>query len=625
MENEKILSKINTPADLLPLSRKQLEQLCGEIRGEILDVVSKNGGHLSSNLGVVELTCCLERVFYEPENDIVFDVGHQCYTHKLLTGRKDRFSTLRQEGGISGFLRPDESPYDRVISGHSSTALSSVLGLAAAHRISGRKGQSVAVIGDGAMTAGLFFEALNNVASSKDKVVIVINDNELSISQNVGGLSRHMAVLTSRKSYFRFKDNLKKFLTAIPLIGNALLAAATGIRNYIKTILRRDNIFTDIGIKYLGPVDGHDIKQLLTVFERAKSLDKSVVVHCITVKGKGFTRAENDPTSFHSTAPFEISAAENGSGGKKTFSDAMGQILCGFAQRDGRVCAVTASMKEGTGLHEFSERFPERFFDVGIAEQHAVTFCAGLAVGGAVPFFAVYSTFLQRAYDQIIHDVAIQGNHVVFCVDRAGFVGSDGETHNGLFDVGFLNTVPGLTIYSPDTFAQLELCMEAALAADGPVAVRYPRGGETAAGNGSDSCTYTYLENGSDTLAVCYGRLSSNVYRAAESLKGEGADVAFLKFVKIKPICEDAVNIIMCYKKIVFFEEAAKPGSIGETLGELLAERGYCGKYSHYCAGNGIEQQAGIASLYEKYSFDVAKVREILYNNARSGATDHQA
>ncbi len=603
---EGILSKINSPSDLKPLNKKQLEDLCGEIRSEIMEVVSKNGGHLASNLGTIELTCCLEKVFCNQEDRIIFDVGHQCYTHKLLTGRKERFYTLRKEDGISGFMRPTESKYDAVVTGHSSTALSSALGLSAAKHLRGESGQVVAVIGDGAMTGGAFYEALNNAAQSANKVVIVINDNEMSISKNIGGMAKHLAALTSRRSYFNFKDFVERFLKGVPLIGKGLFKFAVHTRDFFKRIITRSTIFSDFGLKYIGPVDGHDVDQLLTVFERAKKLDASVVVHCITIKGKGFTVAEDNPTKYHSTAPFII---ENGAAIKPPqldFSAAFGETVCQLAGKDNRICAVTASMCTGTGLLEFSKKYPDRFYDVGIAEQHAVTFCAGLAAGGMIPVLAVYSTFLQRGYDQLIHDVAIAGLHVIFCIDRAGLVGVDGETHQGLFDVAYFNSIPGFTVYSPSDFSELQYCLKQAVDISGPVVIRYPRGIQKINEHEEE------LRKNS-LLAIGYGRVGVNVINACRGI------ATAIKLVRIKPIEEEAIDKALNYSQILFFEEAVHAGSVGEEFLWQMQQQGFRGNFQQICVPDGFVTHASISSQLKRFGLDEESIRRRLTETSDSG------
>lgn len=593
-----ILPQIKCPKDLVPLSDKELGGLCGEIREKIIEVVSENGGHLASNLGTVELTCCLERVFCEPEDKIVFDVGHQCYTHKIITGRADSFSTLRKKGGISGFPKPSESPYDPFVAGHSSTAVSVALGLADAKRLAGETGSVIAVVGDGAMTGGMCYEALNNVSESDAKVIIVINDNEMSISPNVGGISRHLAKITTQGGYFRFKDGIKKFLLAIPLIGKWLFNRAVSFRNFFKRVFIRSNMFSDMGLYYMGPVNGHDIKQLTDVFKRAKKLDRSVAILCNTVKGKGFTPAENSPVEFHSTAPFVIEKAGNGAASGPSFSAAFGDELVCLAEKEPRICAITASMCDGVGLSTFKHKFPDRCFDVGIAEQHAVTFTGALSAGGRLPFFAVYSSFLQRGFDQLIHDVAIGGLHAVFCIDRAGFVGEDGQTHCGMMDVAYISCIPGFTLYSPSSFEELRLCMRAAVAADGPVAIRYPRGSEgKRCAAQKPSTDYLRIGEGGDILLCGYGRQTEQLFNAYDLLLKQGIKADILKLTKLSPLSDDIVSIAKEYPHIVFAEEAVSGGSVGEKTAKMLLESGYRGSYKHICADGFAAQDSVLGQL----------------------------
>ena len=398
-----VLDRVNSPKDLKKLNDNELEELCSDIRELLINTVSKNGGHLASNLGVVELTVAMHKVFNSPNDQIVFDVGHQCYTHKILTGRKDKFSTLRTENGISGFTRPVESEHDIFSSGHSSTSISSAVGLARAKQIKGEKGKVIAVIGDGALTGGLAYEALNNSGNDNSNLIVVLNDNNMSISKNVGSMAKNLTTIRTSKRYVK-----------------------------IRKVVYKSTFFEDLGFRYYGPIDGHDIDLLVDVFNAAKAHNHSVLIHVNTVKGKGYYPAEKNPTQFHGIGKFDINTGEPKSSGKN-FSAAFGEVMCKFAQKDSRICCVTAAMAEGTGLCNFAKQYPKRFFDVGIAEQHAVTFSSGLARNGLVPVFAVYSTFLQRSYDQLIHDVAMQNLKVIFAIDRAGFVGEDGESHQGVF------------------------------------------------------------------------------------------------------------------------------------------------------------------------------------------------
>ena len=423
-----VLDRVNSPKDLKKLNDNELEELCSDIRELLINTVSKTGGHLASNLGVVELTVAMHKVFNSPNDQIVFDVGHQCYTHKILTGRKDKFSTLRTENGISGFTRPVESEHDIFSSGHSSTSISSAVGLARAKQIKGEKGKVIAVIGDGALTGGLAYEALNNSGNDNSNLIVVLNDNNMSISKNVGSMAKNLTTIRTSKRYVTFKSNFQRHLSRIPKIGTQINRFFTYINTKIRKVVYKSTFFEDLGFRYYGPIDGHDIDLLVDVFNAAKAHNHSVLIHVNTVKGKGYYPAEKNPTQFHGIGKFDINTGEPKSSGKN-FSAAFGEVMCKFAQKDSRICCVTAAMAEGTGLCNFAKQYPKRFFDVGIAEQHAVTFSSGLARNGLVPVFAVYSTFLQRSYDQLIHDVAMQNLKVIFAIDRAGFVGEDGESH----------------------------------------------------------------------------------------------------------------------------------------------------------------------------------------------------
>ena len=481
-----MLENINSPRDLDKLDRAQIEALSREIRENIIDAVfleslivfdavSKNGGHLASNLGIVEMTVALHRVFFVPQDTIVFDVGHQGYAHKLLTGRYGRFCTLRKYGGISGFTNREESEYDFVTAGHSGTALSTALGKAEANKLRHSDDYVVAVIGDGSFTNGETFEALDTCATLSDlRLLIVLNDNEMSISKNVGGLSRYFSRVRASRKYYDFKRGVEHFLNKIPLVGHALAKATKKVKDFIKRIVVGTNLFDSLGINYLGTVDGRDEARLEDVFREARRRACPCIVHVTTKKGSGYAPAESSPDVYHSVPPFDKDTGYEGA--PSGFSAEFGKIMCDMASDNDKLVAVCAAMTDGTGLAGFSEKYPDRFFDVGIAEEHAATFCAGLALGGYTPVFAVYSTFAQRIYDQMIHDVSLQKAHVVFAIDRAGIVASDGVTHHGLFDVAMMSTVPGMKIYAPDSFAELRRALGDAISSDGPVAVRYPKG-----------------------------------------------------------------------------------------------------------------------------------------------------
>ena len=537
------LEQIHSPEDIRKMTPAELEELCASLRKTLVQTVSKTGGHLSSNLGVVELTVALHKMFDTPRDRIVWDVGHQCYTHKLLTGRYGRFDTLRQTGGISGFPKPEESEYDTFIAGHSSTAVSAANGMAKAKTLSGDGGYVVAVLGDGALTGGLAYEGLSNAGRSSDRLIVVLNDNRMSISKNVGFVARHLATLRSRPRYVRFKMGISSLIAHIPLIGKAIQRFIVWVKSRLKNAMYHSStLFEEMGFYYLGPVDGHNLHDLTASLQTAKNLSRPVLLHVETVKGKGYGFAAQNPDTYHGVSGFDIETGKTPPS-SKSFSSTMADGLCRLAQEDLRICAITAAMKSGTCLTKFAERFPVRFFDVGIAEEHAVTFASGLATGGMLPVFAVYSTFLQRCYDQILNDTSIMNNHIVLAVDRAGIVPDDGETHQGVFDVPFLTTIPHVTIYSPSTFAELDISLKQALYdAAGIAVVRYPKGGELPGCEGfqPDYKPYTHLKNGkARILLMTYGRLFSYALIAARELSEEGMPVSLLKLTRIWPLPEE--------------------------------------------------------------------------------------
>ena len=480
MKRYGILDTITSPADLRGLSYDTLNVLCASLREFIVDSVSRTGGHLASNLGVVELAVALEREFDSSRDRIIYDVGHQSYVHKILTGRRDRFDTLRQYGGLSGFMKPEESVTDPCVTGHASDSVSVALGMAHARTLKNQKYHVVAVIGDGALTGGMAYEALSNAGTSGEPLLVVLNDNNMSIAQNVGGLSRHLARLRVNSRYLRAKVRVKERLARIPG-GAAVTRAISRAKARIKSFVLPTSLFEQMGFIYLGPVDGHNLKSVCELLAQAKKIKKPVLLHVITQKGRGYAPSEQEPEKYHGVSRFDPVSGAFAADKKEDFSACFGRELCAFAEKDARICAITAAMPSGTGLTRFASRFPSRFFDVGIAEEHAVAMAAGMAAQGLVPVVAMYSTFLQRAYDQLVHDVAIEGLHVVFCVDRAGIVGADGATHNGVLDIAFLRSIPGMKVYCPSNFSELRSMMTRAVYhEDGPVAIRYPRGGEGA-------------------------------------------------------------------------------------------------------------------------------------------------
>ena len=573
-----ILNGIKTASDIKKLNIEQLCGLCNEIRDEIIDKVSETGGHLASNLGAVELTVALHYVFDSPSEPIIWDVGHQCYTHKILTGRD--ITGIRTENGLSGFPKSAESEHDLFVAGHASTSISAALGIAEAKKMSGSEDSVIAVVGDGACSGGMIFEAMNNSGRSKTNLVVVLNDNEMSISHNVGAMAKYLADIRSREGYFHFKDSLEHTLLKIPFIGKCIYSILRSVKTFFKDIFYSSNNFEHFGFTYLGPADGHDLSVLIRTFKRAKKIKKPVLVHINTIKGKGYKPAEENPSKFHGIAPFVKENGELKKQSTDSFSSAFGDILCKLAEKDDKICAITAAMTDGTGLKEFSERFKDRFFDVGIAEEHAMTFAAGLAAGGMKPVFAVYSTFLQRSYDQILHDASIEPKHVVLGIDRAGIVGGDGETHQGTFDVPLLTSIPGITIYSPANYSELEKDFKKAISADGVQAIRYPRDSEKEIPENfcKDYDDFDFFKTDSDSLIIAYGRLFVEATFASEET---GASV--LKIGKIFPIEHEIIEIAKKYKNIFFFEESVEFGSVAEHFGTLLNKSGYAGNYMIHC------------------------------------------
>lgn len=597
---DRLLDRIDRPQDLKKLSFKQLNLLCQEIREILIQTVSQTGGHLSSNLGVVELTVALHKVFDVPQDQLVWDVGHQSYTHKILTGRKNKMHTLRQKGGLSGFSKPSESPYDAFVAGHSSTSISVASGLARAKSLQGDPGFVVAIIGDGAFTGGLAYEALNNAGHYKDRIIVVLNDNEMSISKNVGAFARYLAQIRSKPGYYSTRNKIKKLLSSVPLVGQPLAHMISDSKSYVKEILYHSNLFEDFGFEYVGPIDGHDLQRLCGAFERAKASNGPVLVHVDTIKGKGYSFAEKKPDAYHGVPRFDIQfgSCENR---PQDFSTVFGRWIAEAAEKDAKICAITAAMKDGTGLEEFAVRYPERFYDVGIAESHAAVFSAGLAQGGLHPVFAVYSTFLQRAYDQIIQDMSIANEHVVLAVDRAGVVGEDGETHQGIFDIAFLSSIPGITILAPATYSELRACLERAMYhCTGPVAVRYPKGREKLFSAGLYGNERYQLSEEGDILLVSYGRLSANCCQAVEILRQKGIFAGVLKLTQLLPYCEELIPLMMEKKKIFWVEEAVEQGSIAQMTGNFLLQYGYRGQFFLRTVPNAFLPQASVDEIFEE-------------------------
>lgn len=612
MENFKFLGKLNLPDDLKKLNMNELETLATEIRNKMIETVSQNGGHLSSNLGVVELSIAMHRMFNSPNDKFVWDVGHQVYAHKLLTGRVNEFDTLRTENGISGFCAPNESKHDTFYSGHSSTSISSALGIAEANKQLGKNDYTVAVIGDGALTGGMAYEALNNAGRSGTRLIVILNDNEMSISENVGSMARYLAVVRSKPKYNKFKAKTESTLNKIPLIGSGIAHFVSKIKSDIKSTMYESTFFEDLGFKYMGPIDGHNLEHLCEALDSAKLVNAPVLLHISTVKGKGYDFAEKSPSTYHGISKFNIETGEPVSSGAN-FSSVFGDELCALARENEKVCAITAAMALGTGLKDFSEKFTDRFYDVGIAEEHAVTFASGLAKGGMIPVVALYSTFLQRAYDQLVHDGTLQEQKVIIGVDRAGFVGEDGVTHQGLLDVSLVNSVPGATIYSPFTFNVLRKDLRNAVKdASNLTVIRYPRGGETiipSTYNITDN-DFDYFNNNSLKLIISYGRVTAEVINAIEQLKNKEIYISILSLNKIKPINNEVYDIALKHNEIYFYEESVRSGSIGQSFADVLFEKGYNGKYEHIAVDDSFVAHATVKSLLKKYKLDTDDIVE---------------
>ena len=562
-----ILERINSSNDIKKLPEEELEPLCQELRDYMISSISRTGGHLASNLGAVELTVALHRVYDTSRDRVVFDVGHQSYVHKIITGRRDSFCTLRQHGGLSGFPKPYESEDDAFIAGHASNSVSVALGMARARTLSHADYDVAAIIGDGALSGGLAYEGLANAAASGEPLVVILNDNNMSINENVGGTAHLLESLRVRPGYISFKRWYRDVFTKLP----GLYKFNHAIKEWLKKRLLPGNVFSGMGMYYLGPVDGHDIGKLETVIRWARELRKPVLVHVVTKKGKGYKYAEEHPEKFHGVGRFDIETGELHDSGD-CFSAKMGESLSRLADNDGRIIGITAAMSSGTGMDVFSAAHPDRFFDVGIAEGHAVSMAGGMAKQGMVPVFAVYSSFLQRGYDMLIHDVALQNLHVVFCVDRAGLVGSDGETHHGVFDVSYLSSVPDMTVLCPASYAELETMLRAAIYdINGSVAIRYPRGGEGKY-TACNTAPETLLREGIDVTLVCYGIMTNEVLDAAERLAAEGISAEVIKLSMIKPPDFDLVmRSLRKTGKLLISEDVCEAGCVGSRILEEAA------------------------------------------------------
>nr|WP_027719261.1 1-deoxy-D-xylulose-5-phosphate synthase [Desulfovirgula thermocuniculi] len=580
-----ILSTINSPRDLLSLDIGGLQRLAQEIRQEIIETVAANGGHLAPNLGVVELTLALHRVFQSPRDKIIWDVGHQCYAHKMITGRRAAFRTLRQYGGISGFPRPQESEHDVFATGHSSTSISAALGLALARDLKGEDYAVVAVIGDGAMTGGMAFEALNHAGQVKTNLIVVLNDNEMSISPNVGALAQYLSRLRTDPMYSKGKEEIEQLLKRIPTIGPRVARAVERIKDALKYLVVPGMFFEELGFIYLGPIDGHNLRAMIKVFEQARSTKGPVLVHVLTRKGKGYPPAEKNADKYHGVGPFDIKTGQvkKKPGEPPSYTEVFGRTLVELGRRDRRIVAITAAMPSGTGLDLFASAFPERFFDVGIAEQHAVTLGAGLAAGGFRPVVAIYSTFLQRAYDQIIHDVCLQNLPVTLVLDRGGLVGEDGATHHGAFDFAYLRCIPNMVVMAPANENELRRMLLTALMHPGPAALRYPRGAGTGCPLDEEILPLPLgkaevLREGDDLTVLAVGSMVPLAAEAASLLEREGVQATVINARFVKPLDEECIiRYAVRTRRLLTVEEHALQGGFGGAVLELLADRGIQG------------------------------------------------
>ena len=555
------------PERLDGLSDGEAAELCRRLRVRLIDTVSRTGGHLASSLGAVELIVAIHRVFDTGRDRLVFDVGHQCYAHKILTGRNAAMETLRTFGGIAGFPKPVESPSDAFIAGHASNSVSVALGMARARTLQNENYQVLALIGDGALTGGLAYEGLSDAGDSGEPLIVILNDNGMSITRSVGGVAEHLARQRLKPQYLHFKKGYRKVMSVLPL-GGHIYNVTHKVKTAIKETLLPCSLFEDMGFTYLGPVDGHDVKRLTQLLSYARELKGPVLLHVRTVKGKGYTPAERNPDLFHGVGRFCVETGEPVHPTAPNFSAVFGQALCELAEKDPKICAVTAAMQGGTGLNGFAQRFPERFFDVGIAEGHAAAMAAGMAKQGMTPVFAVYSTFLQRSYDMLLHDVALQGLHVVLAVDRAGLVGEDGETHHGLFDPAFLDTIPGMTVLCPASFAELRDMLEYAVyEVKGPVAIRYPRGGEGAYQDGAPRHPAVLLREGTDLTLVGCGTLVNELLDCADRLAADGIRAEVVKLNTITPLpLELVARSVKKTGRLLVAEESAEMGGIGQRI-----------------------------------------------------------
>lgn len=625
-----MLEKIKKPNDIKKIPAEQLPELAGEIREFLIQTMSRTGGHLASNLGVVELTIALHRVFDLPEDKMIWDVGHQSYTHKILTGRKDAFDSLRQEGGLSGFPKRSESDCDVFDTGHSSTSISAGVGYVKARELKKENYSVISIIGDGALTGGMAYEALNNAAELKTNFIIVLNDNEMSISKNVGGISTYLSGIRTAASYTELKMGVTRALERIPKIGQGMVDAVRKTKSSIKQIIIPGMFFEDMGITYLGPVDGHDISQMIRIFQEARRFEGPILVHVLTVKGQGYEPALRHPARFHGAGPFEIETGLPATKSNATYTDIFSTVMRKMGDREPDVVAVTAAMPMGVGLKRFSNMFPGRCYDVGIAEEHAVTFAAGLALGGLIPVVAIYSSFLQRAYDQMLHDVCMQELHVVFAIDRAGLVGSDGETHHGIFDLSYLNSMPNMTVMAPKNLWELSDMMKFAVHFNGPIALRYPRGeAYTGLEDHREPIRYgkaEVLEEGKEIALLAVGNMVKIAVGVRELLKEQGYDVTLVNMRFVKPFDTALVReLSRSHSLLVTMEENVRNGGFGEQVASFVMEEELPARVQIVALPNRFVRQGSVASQMKETGIDADSVAEkVLKKYRRNGSAPEE-
>lgn len=609
-----LLEQINSPKDLKKLTLEEKETLSQEIRDLIIDVTSKNGGHVASNLGVVELTIALHSIFDTPNDKIVWDVGHQCYVHKILTGRREEFQNIRKLGGISGFPKICESEYDNFNTGHSSTSISIATGMARARDILNENYEVVAVIGDGSLTGGMALEALNDAGSSKTNVKVILNDNEMSISKNVGGIPLYLSKMRTKTGYTRSNRKIKAIVNKIPYIGKPIISFAHYTKQIIKRAVFRNMYFEDIGFTYLGPVDGHDIKKLEDILERSKKINGPVLIHVVTKKGKGYKLAEENPDKFHGISAYDKETGEVKK--SKNYSKVFGEKLVKMASEDKRIVAVTAAMRDGTGLKEFAEKFPDRFFDVGIAEQHALGLIAGMARAGLKPVLPIYSSFLQRGYDQIIHDIALSGIPVTVCIDRAGIVGNDGETHQGIFDLSFLSSIPNIVIMAPKNFEELDKMLEFGVNLDKPVFIRYPRGGENFSFESTEDIELgkaEIMQEGTDLSIIAIGNMVGRAEEVASLLPEKSVEIINARF--LKPLDEESIlNSIRKTGNCITIEDNLLKGGLGSAVVEAVNKSDIQDdKIKSFGYDDTFVEHGTVKELEDKYGLSAEKISGKLF------------